>query len=186
MQLALGATALPRTLATVVGDDVDVPDPDVTVHLQFRRFAACPICHLHLRSFVRRHDEIRAAGVREIVVFHSKARELRPLVEDYPFAVVADPDKRLYAEFGVESGRRALLDPRTWTAIARTVPRDLLTSVRTRRPPPWFRARGGRLGLPADFLIASDGRIAACRYGTHADDQWSVDEVVALARAEAR
>jgi hypothetical protein len=135
---------------------------------------------------VRRHDEIRAAGVREIVVFHSKPHELRPLVQDYPFAVVADPDKRLYAEFGVESGRRALLDPRTWTAIARTVPRDLLDSLRTRRPPSWSRARGGRLGLPADFLIAPDGRITACRYGTHADDQWSVDEVVALARAEAR
>jgi peroxiredoxin len=182
VRLAPGTTTPPRRIAPVVGDDVDVPDPDLTVHLQFRRFAACPICHLHLRSFVRRHDEIRTAGVREIVVFHSKAHELRPLVEDFPFAVLADPDKRLYTEFGVEAGRRALLDPRTWVAVARTVPRDLIAGVATRRRPSWFRARGGRLGLPADFLITSDGRIAACRYGAHADDQWSVDEVIALAR----
>jgi len=37
------------------------------------------------------------------------------------------------------------------------------------------------LGLPADFLIASDGCVVARKYGRHADDQWSVDEIVELA-----
>ena len=40
---------------------------------------------------------------------------------------------------------------------------------------------GGHLGLPADFLIGSDGRVLACKRGTHANDQWSVDEVLAHA-----
>jgi hypothetical protein len=43
---------------------------------------------------------------------------------------------------------------------------------------------GGRLGLPADFLIDSDGRVLACERGTHANDQWSVDEVLAHAYNE--
>jgi hypothetical protein len=34
------------------------------------------------------------------------------------------------------------------------------------------------LGLPADFLIAPDGRVRTCKYGAHADDQWSVDELL--------
>jgi hypothetical protein len=34
--------------------------------------------------------------------------------------------------------------------------------------------------LPADFLIAGDGRIIACKYGEHADDQWSVNELLSL------
>jgi hypothetical protein len=38
------------------------------------------------------------------------------------------------------------------------------------------------LGLPADFLIATDGRVRACKYGEHADDQWSVDELLEHAR----
>ncbi|WP_373281708.1 hypothetical protein [Nocardia aobensis] len=42
--------------------------------------------------------------------------------------------------------------------------------------------QGGRLGLPADFLIASDGSLAASHYGTHADDQWTVDDVLSRAR----
>ncbi len=44
-----------------------------------------------------------------------------------------------------------------------------------------LRPEGGRLGLPADFLIAADGRILAARYGEHAGDQWSVDELLDLA-----
>jgi hypothetical protein len=44
-------------------------------------------------------------------------------------------------------------------------------------------AYGGRYGLPAEFMIASDGRIMAVKYGIHADDQWSADELLALAAA---
>ncbi|HEX4559363.1 MAG TPA: AhpC/TSA family protein, partial [Mycobacterium sp.] len=39
------------------------------------------------------------------------------------------------------------------------------------------------LGMPADFLIAPDGAVVARKYGEHADDQWSVDELLRLATA---
>jgi hypothetical protein len=39
------------------------------------------------------------------------------------------------------------------------------------------------LGLPADLLIGSDGRVLATKYGSHADDQWSVDELLDLVSA---
>lgn len=39
----------------------------------------------------------------------------------------------------------------------------------------------GRLGLPADFPIAPDGRVVAEKRGAHAYDQWSVDELPAVA-----
>ena len=48
---------------------------------------------------------------------------------------------------------------------------------------PPIRPGGGSLGLPADFLLAVDGQVLACKYGVHADDQWSVDEVLSLARS---
>lgn len=37
----------------------------------------------------------------------------------------------------------------------------------------------GHLGLPADFLINSNGRVIAAKYGKHAYDHWSVDELLA-------
>ncbi|MFF9031088.1 peroxiredoxin-like family protein [Streptomyces iakyrus] len=176
-----GSTVTGRRIDTVSGGPVGVPDPDRLVHLQFRRFAGCPVCHLHLRSVVRRHAEIEAAGVREVVVFHSPAEELLRHTADLPFAVVADPGKRLYAEFGVESAPRALLSPRAWGPVVRAVLRGGREVLRGRERLPATRQPGGRLGLPADFLIGTDGRIVAAKYGEHAYDQWPVDELLRLA-----
>lgn len=167
---------------SVTGEHIPVPDPHSLVHLQFRRFAGCPICNLHLQSFVARHAEISAAGIREVAFFHSPAAELAEHTSDLPFATVADPDKEAYREFGVESGPRALLDPRSWPAIIRG---GLLT-LRGRFRAPAGRQPGGRLGLPADFLIAPDGVVLAAKYGAHADDQWSVDDLLAQASAVRR
>lgn len=148
-------------------------------HIQFRRFAGCPVCSLHLKSFVRRKPEIDAA-VREVIIFHSSAEELLLHTVDLPFDVVADPGKALYQAFGVETGKRALLDRRAWPTIARSVATSLPEVMSGERPVPSFNPAGGRYGLPADFLVLPDGRIEACKYGEHADDQWSVDDVLAL------
>ena len=167
-----------RELVALSGERVPVPDPERLVHLQLRRFAGCPICSLHLRSVVQRHDEIAAAGIREVVVFHSPAEEFRGLEAELPFAVVADPDRRLYAEFGVEPSPRAVLDPRAGGPTLRGLSRRVRAVAAQRQPAPAAHPHGGRLGLPGDFLIASDGRVLACRYGRHAYDQWSVDELL--------
>jgi AhpC/TSA family len=169
-------------LTAIDGATVPLPDPKRLVHLQFRRFAGCPVCNLHLRSFVARHDEIRAAGVREVVVFHSPAEELVEHTGDLPFAVVADPDKHLYREYGIESSPRALLHPRAWPGIVRAI----VTGLRRGDKHPSRRVVGGRLGLPGDFLIAPDGRTLASKRGVHANDQWSVDELLSLVPKEIR
>jgi peroxiredoxin len=181
-QLNVGDAIARRALTSVSGKPISMPDSHRLVHLQFRRFAGCPVCNLHLQSFSRRDREITAAGIREIIVFHSTADDLRPYTADLPFAVIADPDKRLYLEFGVESSPRALLDPRAWPAILRGIIHSFISIVRDKQPVPSLTPHGGRFRLPADFLIAPDGRVLARRYGNHADDQWSVEEVVTLAR----
>ncbi|MBF6437062.1 peroxiredoxin-like family protein [Nocardia cyriacigeorgica] len=170
-----------RQLVTITGTPVPIPDPDCLVHLQFRRFAGCPVCSLHLRSVVDRLDEIHAANVREVVVFHSSAEELLKYTADLPLAVIADPGRRLYREFGVESAPRALLDPRAWPTILRAITREVRASRTPGHVAPPGKPEGGRLGLPADFLIAPDGRVVASKHGAHADDQWSVDELLSHA-----
>ena len=167
----------PRELLSVTGERVRLPDPEHLVHLQFRRFAGCPICNVHLRSIEQRHDEITAAGIREVVFFHSPADDLRKHTADLPFATIADPQKVYYREFGVESGPRAL-GPRAWGAALRGTALTLLGQLKA----PAARQEGGHLGLPADFLVDTNGAVIAAKYGQHADDQWSVDELLAHAR----
>lgn len=185
-RIAAGATLAPRRLESIAQSYVEIGATPGLIHLQFRRFAGCPVCNLHLRSFARRHDALVAAGITEVAVFHSSRELLLSHAAGLPFAVIADPEKRLYAEFGVESGPRALLDPRAWPAIVRAVLYSLKEILAKRSPLPPLEPEGGRLGLPADFLIAEDRRVLACKYGKHADDHWSVDEVLILARQAAR
>jgi peroxiredoxin len=163
-----------RELRTITGEPVHLPHPERLTHLQFRRYATCPLCNLHLRSITQRHDEILAAGVREVVVFHSPAEELLEYQVELPFAVIADPDKRLYREFGVEATPRALLHPRVWLPGIRA-------AIHGRRLVP-ARPHGGVLGLPADFLLSPGNRVLARKYGTHAYDQWTVNELLDHAR----
>ncbi|WP_194831858.1 peroxiredoxin-like family protein [Nocardia sp. XZ_19_369] len=179
--MSLPTSVSHRVLTTISDTPVPVPDPDRLIHLQFRRFAGCPVCNLHLRSIVARRAEITAANIREVVVFHSSAAELRKYTEDIPLDLIADPTRELYREFGVESSPRALLDPRGWPTILRGVAHAALATLRKKQPAPPTKPEGGNLGLPADFLIAPDGRVLAAKHGVHVDDQWSVDELLALA-----
>lgn len=181
-RLSPGAVFTPRELVGVRGERIAIPDAKRMIHLQLRRFAGCPVCNLHLRSITVRHDEIEAAGVREIVVFHSSAGELRSHVAELPFVVVPDPERRLYRELGVEPSVRSVLDPRVWPTIALSIVRSAVAILRGRERPPSLSPTGGRFGLPADLLIAPSGEILASKYGEHAGDQWSVDELLELAR----
>ncbi len=166
----------PFTVTTIRKEQRTLPaKTDALWHLQFRRFAGCPVCNFHLRSFARELDRIRNANIHELVFFHSDAAELLVHQDQLPFDVVGDPEKEWYRHFGVSKSVRAVLDPRAWAAGVRGLASALGDPA---------TANGGRLGLPADFLIDGDGTIVAVKYGAHADDQWSIEEL--LAHAEAR
>jgi hypothetical protein len=38
--------------------------------------------------------------------------------------------------------------------------------------------------MPADFLIGVDGTVLAAKYGRHANDHWSVDELLSNASSQ--
>lgn len=174
--IVAGAVVAARVLDSLAGPPVSVPDRHQLVHLQFRRFAGCPFCTLHLANIERRHGELVAAGIREVVVFHSTAAALRKHQgQAYRFDIIPDPHKHLYREFGVERSLRGLLDLRVLGAEVR----GLRAKLRHRTL--GFNMRGGALGLPADFLIDPSGVVVAAKYGTNTYDQWTVDELLALA-----
>jgi peroxiredoxin len=173
-QLHAGDSFPETHLKNIHGAEVDIPDAKTRfVHLQLRRFAGCPICNLHLQSFVLRHKELEAAGIHEVVVFHSPDSSLLPFQGHFPFDVIGDPQKKLYTEFGVQSSIYSILNPGAWSAMFKG------HGVKDK---PTGDPEGGPLGLPADFLVAPDGKVIASHYGRHAYDQWEVDEVLTLAR----
>jgi hypothetical protein len=169
IRIKAGGTLERRLVETVQGNPVEIPDKEKFTHLQFRRFAGCPMCNLHIRDFIRRHEELVDHGIREVVVFHSSKEALLKNQDQVPFDLIADPEKTLYREFGVETSVRSVLHPGAWLPAFKGVLSGRFSL------PSWGESP---LGLPADFLIDRNGQVAACKYGKHAYDHWTVDEVI--------
>lgn len=172
-KISVGDLVERRVIETIHSSHIEIPHPEQLTHLQFRRFAGCPMCNLHIHSLVQRHDELVALGIQEVAVFHSSKKAMLEHHAVAPFALIADPTKSLYAVFGVEASILSVLHPRSWLPIVRGLIRHGVSRPERGESP---------LGLPADFLIGKDGRVLACKYGSHAYDQWTVDELLELAR----
>jgi peroxiredoxin len=175
--LKVGDVVKPLELKTIHGKLIKIPDPNRRIHLQFRRYAGCPVCNLHMRTIAKRHDEITSANVREIAVFHSKSETMLEFQGQLPFDTVADPDRELYAKFGADRKMSPLaaLNPRSWVAAINALA----------KAPTLKGARGNgenTMGLPSDFLIDTDSKVLAVNYGKRVDDDWSVDRILSLAR----
>jgi hypothetical protein len=87
-------------------------------------------------------------------------------------SIPGDPGKKFYKQFGVESSPLAILNPSAWGAMVKgNLARD--------KPPMKGFPENGPFGLPADFLLSPEGKLVAVHYGSHAYDQWSVEDVLA-------
>ncbi len=88
-----------------------------------------------------------------------------------PFPCVADPKKYYYKLFGVETSVIGLLNPKNLVPV--------LKGIKSLDPRVYCKkAENGHLGMPADFLLDREGRIVDLKYGSYADDQWSVDDLL--------
>ena len=175
----VGELLPPLRLETLAHGYLSLPGIGLT-HLQFRRFSGCPVCNVQLRRFARAHAELSAAGVQTVSFFYSPKEKMLDYQYEIAHPIVADPTHVLFDLFGVERSRWAALHPRAWFTAAG----GMLTG-----PTNPFEG-AAQDGLPADFLIMRSAsqenddrcKILALHYGTHVDDQWSVEEVLRLAK----
>jgi peroxiredoxin len=160
------------TVTTSRGTPATIPVAGARyTHIQFGRFSGCPICNTHIAELRRSKTQLEAAGIHEILFFHSSQEDVAAFHSGLPFDAVGDREKRYYRQFGVES---------SWSVVSLAAIRAALASI-------WrgnfaWKIAGGPLGLPAEFLVAPDGRIEAAHYGKHAYDQWPVEILLELAR----
>jgi peroxiredoxin len=171
-RLTVGDLAPPIRAIDVRGSDVIVPGRwSGLTHVQFLRFAGCPVCNLHLQEFIERNAELSAAGIREIILFHSDANFIDDYYGELPFDMIADPQRETYVQYRIEKSPWAILSPGAWPGL-----------VKAYRLKKAGKIDSTTFGLPADFLIDSSGRIVHCNYGADSSDQWSVDHVLMLVR----
>lgn len=173
LKKAVGDEVSLAKLVNIKDQSVMIPLAGKFTHLQFRRFAGCPVCNLHLQSFFKRANEIKASNVNEVIVFHASKKRMLDNVIDVPFDLIADPSRGLYKQFAVEGSWGALL---SFDVIKKAI--KGISKFGVKMP----QSLEAELGLPADFLIDDTGKIIALKYGAHAGDQWSVDDMLDIVR----
>ncbi len=159
MTLANDTPAPPFTGELLGGGQLSLSDlRGEPVLLKFYRFAECPICNLHVRELAQRHDEVAAAGLTTVTVWHSPmSRMERKQGYDLPFRAIADPEKQIFQAYGVEESLSGM--------FSRDVARDYARAMGAGFFAKGFGYHGGIKGHPADFVIDGDGIIKFAHYG---------------------
>ena len=114
MKLKAGDLFPTKTLRPVSGKELHVPDSGSLTHLQFRRFVGCPICNMHIGQMMKRAEEIKSAGIHEVIFFHSREEEMQLLQQGVPFDLVADAEKVLVGPLTNWLKHPPEFDPEGW------------------------------------------------------------------------
>lgn len=139
------------------------------VLLSFYRYASCPLCNLRVRELMRHQSDLETSGLALVGVFQSSRHEIARHVgrQDATFPLVPDASMDLYRRYGVERSM--------WAMLSTTVIRDALRAMRAGFRP--GRIDGPLDRLPADFLIAPDGKVAVAYYAEHQSDHLPVENI---------
>lgn len=171
--LKINSVIQPFSLKDIDGNLITIPQTQKIIHLQFRRFSGCPICSVHMNELKKRVQEIASSGVVGVVVFYSEEEDIRYNLSEIPYSIVEDSQRIWYAKFGVEESIKSVLNPIAWPYAVMGAIHNIskLFSFFPRKQESMF-------GLPAEFLINDEGKLLDVKYGSHAYDQWTVDELL--------
>lgn len=140
------------------------------VMLSFFRDAGCPFCNLRIYELTHNHQLWKDQNLEIVTVFSDTSEKVRRFVAKHPrpFTMIADPKLKLYNHYGIEHSTAALLK-----ALAFKMPRIIKGIAKGGRPSnnPHLRI------VPADFLLAEDGRVEHIWYGRDTSDHIPLETV---------
>jgi thioredoxin-dependent peroxiredoxin len=160
MRLADGDPAPDFTIVDTTGVTRRLEDyRDSRLFLSFHRYAACPMCNLHIHELTEQWNALQQSGLHVLAIFMSGSERLDDQYQarDVPFPLAADPDRSMYDAYGVEYSLTGML-----TAFVH--PRAMKAFFSGFMP---GRIDANTLTLPADFLIGPELTIRRSFYSTN-------------------
>lgn len=176
MRLKTGERAIPFSVETLEGKTISLDQfAGKPLLLMFYRYASCPMCNLRIRDFAQHYSRLHERGLEVVAFFHSPARNIRANAgkRRIPFHLVPDPKFKVYQSYGIETSWLRFL-------LSMFLPRFYVDWIRAMRYGIWGGVDWQMGKMPADFLIAPDGRIVMAHYGREMGDHLAVQEVESL------
>lgn len=140
------------------------------VMLSFFRDAGCPFCNFRLYEMTHNYQAWKDQNLEVVAVFSDTSEQVRRFVAKHPrpFTMLADPNLKLYNQYGIEHSTAALLK-----AFLFKLPRIVKGFAKGARPSnnPHVRI------VPADFLLNEEGYIEQVWYGRDTSDHIPLEQV---------
>lgn len=170
-RLSSGDEALPFSVVDMNGDVRSLEDyRGKTLLLSFYRYAACPLCNLRIHELGKHREKFLERGLLLLAVFQSPESSMRQHLarRAMPFPIVADPERRLYRAYRIESSFGAF-------ATAMVHPRSVSALVQGFLP---GKMEGDKFLVPADFLVGPELTIQHAYYGKHIGDHIPMQTII--------
>lgn len=175
MKLHPGSMAPAFQREDIFGTPVALDDKEGGITLlSFFRNATCAICNLRVHHLIERYPEYQQRGLRIVAIFESPRERLLASVaqQDAPFPIIADPAAELYNLYGVESSAAKVAAtmqmPETPAVIQQAAAHGFALT-------PEEGSNFDR--MPADFLLAYDGRVIAAHYANYVMDHMPLAQI---------
>lgn len=144
------------------------------VLLAFFRNAACAMCNLRVRHFIRRYNQWSLLGLEIVAVFESPETSMSQYVgrQDAPFPIISDPQADLYNLYGVEVSeekvKATMADANTQKFVAEAAAEGF--TLTPEEGSNFYR-------IPAEFLIDDNGIVQDAHYGQLVIDHLPLDVI---------
>lgn len=140
------------------------------VLLSFYRYASCPFCNLRVHQLSQRAPEWQARGLDLVAVFQSPRESILEYAgsEPRPFAILPDPGRGLYRQYGVEGSWGGFLKAGLQVGkLAAAMKEGFMPG----------KMEGDINMVPADFIIDEEGRVRVAYYGRDISDHLPEDVI---------
>lgn len=146
------------------------------VLLSFQRFVGCPICNVRMHELLGAYDSLKRQNLELVVVYESSPENLLKYTEDakFPFRLIADPEAKLYAQYGVGRSLGKMLNGMFHGGMKKARDGGKLYNQKLPRD-------GSLTRVEADFLIDPAGRVITAHYGHFVGDDLPLDEIRSFA-----
>jgi len=155
---------------------IDLKDyQDKKILIGFFRHAGCPFCNLRVHTLTKIHEELKEQGMEMIFFFESPKRVLLRSIfhkEVSPIPLISDPDKEIYAQYGIESsGYKSAMSHIT------TFVQTALEAKKEGVPMHPMAAGESIKTMPAEFLIDKNLIVKKVHYSDRLVNRMDVSDI---------
>lgn len=171
MKLRAGNKAKHFSITDVFGNVINTEEyKNKKILLSFYRYQSCPLCNLRINKIIQKYPLYKEKNLEIISFFHSPQESMLEFMDkhDCPFPIIADPDKKMYKQYGVESSFLKLL-----------IGSANLKMVKEAFQKGFYPGKvdGDKKTVPADFLIDENFTIKKAFYGSHIGDHIPFEDI---------